>query len=68
MFYRVPLFSVKSIFCIKFMALRLLILLIIQQKSALLMLKIAMQLRFIDINNKSCHAFADVWLKFKSFI
>ena len=50
MFY-VPLFSVKSIFYIKFMASLLLISLIIQRQ--LLMLKIGISLGFIDIINKS---------------
>ena len=51
MFYNVPLFSVKSAICIKFMASFLLIRLIIL--SALLMFKIAISVRLIDIINKS---------------
>ena len=51
-FYNI-LFSVKSVFCIKFLAGLLLIPLIMQQQSAFLMFKIAISLKFIDINNKS---------------
>ena len=52
MFYDVPLFSVKSAFCINFIASVLLIKLIMQQQSEPLMFKISISLRFIDIINK----------------
>ena len=52
-FYDVQLFLVKSVFCIKFMALLLLIPLIIQQLSENSMFEIAISLRFIEIIDKS---------------
>ena len=54
MFYNVRLFWVKSIFYNKFITLLLLCTLIIQNKSVFLIFKIALLLRFIDIN-KLCH-------------
>ena len=52
MFYNVLLFSVKKISFIKFMASLILTPLIIQRQSQLIMFKIAISLRVIDITNK----------------
>ena len=53
LFYNVPLFSVESAFCNKFIVLFLQNKLIIQQQTEPLMFKIAILLRLIDIINKS---------------